>query len=243
MSLFLCLADLFFIGSVFGWVLEVFFRKFFSSGNPEHRWINPGFCAGPYLPLYGTGLCVLYLLAALGDLEGWGTSAQGKAILFVFMAVSMTVIEYIGGLIALKAFHLRLWDYTAMWGNIQGLVCPLFSFFWAVLGAVYYFLIHPYVLDALHWLAENLAFSFVIGFFFGVFTVDLCYSAQLAARLRKFARETGIEVRLENLKAHAQSVEDQIRQRHHFFLPFLRRRSLAGALKRLREQHGSKEKH
>ena len=99
------------------------------------------------------------------------------------------------------------------------------------------------MLDALHWLAENLAFSFVIGFFFGVFTVDLCYSAQLAARLRKFARETGIEVRLENLKAHAQSVEDQIRQRHHFFLPFLRRRSLAGALKRLREQHGSKEKH
>ena len=47
MSLFLTLADLFFIGSVFGWVLELFFRHWFSSSNPEHRWINPGFCVGP----------------------------------------------------------------------------------------------------------------------------------------------------------------------------------------------------
>ena len=56
MSVFLTLAYLFFIGSVFGWVLELFFRKFFSSSNPEHKWINPGFCTGPYLPIYGCGL-------------------------------------------------------------------------------------------------------------------------------------------------------------------------------------------
>jgi len=36
---------------VFGWVLELLFRRFFSGTNPEHRWINPGFCVGPYLPL------------------------------------------------------------------------------------------------------------------------------------------------------------------------------------------------
>lgn len=65
MSLFLTLAYLFFIGSVFGWVLELFFRKFFSSANPKHKWINPGFCVGPYVPLYGSGLCILCLMAAL----------------------------------------------------------------------------------------------------------------------------------------------------------------------------------
>ena len=47
MSLFLTLAYLFFIGSVFGWVLELLFRKFFSRSNPEHKWINPGFCVRP----------------------------------------------------------------------------------------------------------------------------------------------------------------------------------------------------
>ena len=67
MSVLLALADLFFIGSVSGWVFELFFLMFFSSSNPEHKWINPGFCIGPYVPLYGFGLCILYVLALLGD--------------------------------------------------------------------------------------------------------------------------------------------------------------------------------
>ena len=44
MNFILTLAYLFFVGSISGWVLELFFRKWFSSSNPEHKWINPGFC-------------------------------------------------------------------------------------------------------------------------------------------------------------------------------------------------------
>lgn len=65
MNFFLTLAFLFFIGSTIGWGIEVIFRRFFSSANPERKWINPGFLNGPYLPLYGFGLCFLYLLASL----------------------------------------------------------------------------------------------------------------------------------------------------------------------------------
>ena len=67
MSILLKLCFLFFVGSVSGWVAELLFRRFFSSANPERKWINPGFCIGPYLPLYGVGLCLLYLIAALGE--------------------------------------------------------------------------------------------------------------------------------------------------------------------------------
>ena len=56
MNIFLSLAFLFFVGSTFGWVLELLFRRFFSSNNPERKWIDPGFCVGPDLPLYGSGL-------------------------------------------------------------------------------------------------------------------------------------------------------------------------------------------
>ena len=61
MNTFLKLAFLFYIGSSLGWVLELFFRRFISGNNPERKWINPGFMVGPYVPLYGTGLCILYL--------------------------------------------------------------------------------------------------------------------------------------------------------------------------------------
>ena len=56
---------LFFIGCIMGWCIEVIFRKFFSKSNPSHKWINPGFLIGPYLPLYGSGLVVLYLLTPI----------------------------------------------------------------------------------------------------------------------------------------------------------------------------------
>ena len=78
MNFILTLAYLFFVGSISGWVLELFFRKWFSSSNPEHKWINPGFCTGPYLPIYGFGLCALYLLALLGRETGLDGSIQGR---------------------------------------------------------------------------------------------------------------------------------------------------------------------
>ena len=114
MSVFLTLAYLFFIGSVFGWVLELFFRKFFSSSNPEHKWINPGFCTGPYLPIYGCGLCVLYLLASLGERWDAGSSVGGRLLLFLLMALSMTAIEYLAGLALLKWAKLRARSITSL---------------------------------------------------------------------------------------------------------------------------------
>ena len=63
MSLFLVLTFLFFVGSVAGWVLELFYRRFFSRNNPERKWINPGFLTGPYLPLYGFSLVILFSLS------------------------------------------------------------------------------------------------------------------------------------------------------------------------------------
>ena len=235
MNLALVLAYLFFIGSVLGWVLELFFRKFFSGSNPEHKWINPGFCVGPYLPLYGSGLCILYLLAMAGTVNGLEESNVGRALLFVGMAVSMTLIEYIAGLISVKIFKVRLWDYSKCWGNIQGLICPLFSFFWAVLGAVYYFFVHPHILNALAWLSRNLAFSFVIGFFFGVFTIDVVYSANIVARLKRFADENGVIVRYEDLKAQIRSARERASQRVYFFLAFQTDRPLAEHLLEARQ--------
>lgn len=201
MNLFLILAFLFFIGSVSGWLLELLFRRYFSSSNPERKWINPGFCIGPYLPLYGVGLCVLYLLASL-NIFSMIDPVFNKALIFILMAVCMTAVEYIAGIISVKVFKIRLWDYSNEWGNIQGIICPKFSLIWALLGSVYYFLIHPYILNSLKWLSQNLAFSFVIGLFFGIFIIDAVKSAQLITKLKRFADEKDVIVKYEHLKEY-----------------------------------------
>ena len=226
MSLFLILAFLFFMGSVSGWVLELFFRRFISKANPERKWINPGFCTGPYVPLYGVGLCIMCLIVSLEKYSLIQSPFWNRIVLFLAAAAAMTLIEYVAGIMCLKVAKVRLWDYSDEWGNIKGIICPKFSLAWAVLVAVYYFLIHPHILDALTWLSHNLAFSFVIGLFFGVFLIDVVNSAQLVVKLKKFAEENEIIVRYENIKAHIRSAQDKAKQRHHFFYPFRSERSL-----------------
>ena len=165
-----------------------------------------------------------------------------RVLLFVLMALMMTIIEYIAGLMALKWLKVRLWDYTNEWGNIGGLICPKLSFFWALLSALYYFLIHPYILDGLRWLSENLAFSFFIGFFFGVFVIDVVYSTQIIVKMKRYAEENEIVVEVERLKEHIRRAEAEAKERTHFILPFHASRSLAEYLKEAIEAQEKKRK-
>ena len=240
MSIFLTLAYLFLIGSVCGWVLELLFRNL---AYRHQKWINPGFCTGPYLPIYGFGLCTLYLLASL-DVEGMsGNPIVNKILLFVLMAAGMTLIEYVAGIFCLKCLKVRLWDYSDQWGNIQGIICPLFSAAWAVLSAVYFFLIHPYILSGLQWLSQNLAFSFFIGMFFGVFLIDVIHSANLVIKLKRFAEEHGVIVRYEALKAHILLLHEKNREKYRFFRPFREIQPLSKYLEEIQEQLEKRIRH
>lgn len=235
MNILLIYAFLFFMGSLIGWVLELVFRHWFSKANPEHRWINPGFCIGPYVPLYGCGLCILYFMASIIE----KTSIHGITeylIALVLIAVELTVLEYIAGIFLIRVANVRLWDYSMLWGNINGLICPLFTFFWTVLGVFYYFGIHPYILDALAWLASNLAFSFFIGMFYGVFIIDLSYSIHFVARVRKFADEKGIIVRYEELKRITYERRRERQERINFFRSLPRSERLPEALELYRQR-------
>lgn len=231
MSVFLVLAFLFFVGSMTGWVLELLFRRFISSSNPERKWINPGFCTGPYIPLYGFGLCVMFLMASLERYQSVAGLFGNKLLLFSVAAIILTALEYVAGILCMKITNLRLWDYTNQWGNIQGIICPKFSLLWVALGAVYYFLIHPHILGSLEWLSDNLAFSFVIGLFFGVFIIDVVHSSQIVVRLRKFAEDNDVILRYEAIKAQIRSMQDASDQKPQFFRPFGNERSLNELLK------------
>lgn len=226
MKLSLALAFLFFVGSVAGWVMELLFRRFLSRANPERKWINPGFCTGPYVPLYGFGLCVLFLITSLEERAFLADPLWNRLLLFGMSAVAMTAIEYIAGILCLKVAKVRLWDYSDDWGNIQGIICPKFSLIWALLGGAYAFLIHPRILKALYWLSNNLAFSFFIGLFFGVFLLDVIHSAQLVVKLKRFADEHQVILRYERVKSHIRAVHEQTAQQYHFFQPFRSERPL-----------------
>ncbi|MBR4436610.1 MAG: putative ABC transporter permease [Spirochaetales bacterium] len=218
MSIFLVLTFLFFVGSIIGWALELLWRRFFSQNNPERKWLNPGFLNGPYLPLYGLSLCILFSLSFIR--VTWVSDRWfQETILFIIMALCITVMEYVAGLIFIKGMHIKLWDYSKNKFNIQGIICLQYTFYWYLLSAVYYFLIHPRILEWLYWFTGHLAFCFVIGFFYGVFTIDVCYTFKLSTRIREFAREKQIEIRYEILKELMRKHREELKEKRSFLFP------------------------
>ena len=195
MDLFLTILFLFSLGSVFGWILELFYRRIFST----KKWINPGFLVGPCLPLYGFGLILLYLLALIRP-DFIPNDFWRSAVTVVSMGAAMTLIEFFAGLIFIQGMKIKLWDYSDRRGNIMGIVCPQFSVYWTLLGAGYKFLIHPFFARAVSWLFAHFAFIFVVGMFYGVLLVDVCWSFRVMAKIRAFAKEHAIVVRLEEFK-------------------------------------------
>lgn len=183
MKILVTIATLFVIGSVTGYIIELFFRRFVS----QKRWVNPGFMVGPYIPLYGFGTVILYGFSNI-DLSGFGI-AKWLNILIVILAIgiSLTLIELIGGLIFIKGFKMKLWDYSNQWGNFKGLICPLFSAIWLGVGVAYYFLLNPVLVKALYFIYEYPLYVFFVGTVVGMMIVDFCYSLHVGFLIKKYA--------------------------------------------------------
>lgn len=190
-QIFLDIVFLFFFGACAGWVLELLFRKFFSGSNPEHKWLNPGFLFGPCVPLYGIGTVVLFGMSLVEDavFGSFSGSVGYYFVMFFIMALVMTLIEYLVGLLSIHVMGIRLWDYSHCWGNIQGIICPLFTFFWGVLSLAYYFLLYPRLRKLVEWFVAHPLASFMVGVCFGIFLIDLCFSIHLGAVVQKKAAE------------------------------------------------------
>ena len=180
---------LFFCGSLIGWLIELLFRRIVHG-----KWVNPGFLVGPYLPIYGFSLCGMTFVYNL--CEGFNFSFFGSDILIIVcMGLFITLLELIGGLSFTYGGGVKLWDYSECWGNYKGIICPLFTFIWTVVSGIYYFLLADPVMGMIVWFSNHLAFSFFVGFFYGIFILDFVYSTKLFIKLRKFAKDNDLIIR------------------------------------------------
>ena len=179
-------STLFVIGSLIGWVIELFFRRFVS----QKKWVNPGFLTGPYLPIYGCGVVILYVLSSINI--PISNHIVNVVVRILLIGVGMTLVEFIAGLIFIKGFKAKLWDYSDRKGNIMGIICPTFSLIWLAVGSLYYFLLNPFLVEGLTWISENLIYTYFIGAFMGMMLVDFSYSIHLATKLKEVKEAQGL---------------------------------------------------
>lgn len=198
---------IFMVGAVGGWILELFYRRFVSL----KKWINPGFLNGPYLPMYGCGAVMLYC-ACFIPVPKW--------CLVLILAVLLTLLEYITGLIFIKGLKIKLWDYSNQFGNVQGIICPLYSFFWTVVAALFVYLLYEPLYVMASWSSDKTWMIFLLGAFYGVFIVDICVSFNVSLKIRKAAKRLKEIVHYEELKAAINERRQKNMVRRRFLFSF-----------------------
>lgn len=117
---------IFFIGCFIGWLYE---EIFYYVG--EGIIVNRGFLYGPYLPVYGVGAVLIYLLL--------NRFKKYPLLVFLLSFIITGIVEYLTGLWMWEVYHKRWWDYTGLFLNIDGYVCfrSLFTFAVASLTLIY----------------------------------------------------------------------------------------------------------
>ena len=220
MKIFITLCLLFIVGGTCGWAIELFFRRFV-----HKKWVNPGFLAGPCLPLYGTGVVFLYIICSL-DYSFIANEVWRAVFVIALITVVMTLVEYVTGLIFIVGLKVKLWDYSKRPGNIQGIICPLFTFFWGVIGAAYCLFVHPLLMKAVAWINLNEIYSFFIGMYYGILVIDIFYSFNVVNKIRAWAKEKNVTVKLEEFRLSVKLKAEQIKQKTNFLLSFKTKNSL-----------------
>ena len=103
---------LFFTFSFLGWCVEVALKY-----RQYHRFINRGFLAGPWLPIYGSGATLITV--GVGLLPR-AEASYGATFLISFVLCG--AVEYAVSWFMEKRFHARWWDYSQKPMNLNGRV-------------------------------------------------------------------------------------------------------------------------
>ena len=155
----------FVIGSLLGWIIEFFYRRIVS----QKKWGNPGFLKGPYLPLYGFGFSILYIVSNIKLPFNFYLSLIIKTISFSLFVI---LLELFSGLILQKKFHLKLWDYSSRKFNYKGIICPLYSLYWILGGLIYLLVIHSFFQKMISAINTFQLGYFFIGIIFGSIIIE-----------------------------------------------------------------------
>lgn len=160
----------FFIYSILGWLMESTINTF-----KQRTFINRGFLLGPYCPIYGAGMCVIYL----------SCFSVRNHLFWVFIngMCFATLLEYVTGYTMEKLFSARWWNYSRYKYNLHGYICLHISLEWGLLSVLFISFIHPVIQNLVLRLPLYPGHAVLI-FLCALFFLDCIYSISVAFKLR-----------------------------------------------------------
>lgn len=159
---FLNTAMMFIAFSFIGWVYECLLWII-----QDGLFVNRGTMYGPWIPIYGVGGIVIITIV---------NRFYKRPMVCFFMTMAVCApIEYVGAWVLWKTRHLKYWDYSGYFLNIQGRVCLEGILVFAILGSVGIYIVAPMLDTYLNRIPKRTR-TVICAALFAVFLIDLCLS-------------------------------------------------------------------
>ncbi len=182
----------FYFYCIFGWVFESIYVSL-----RTHKLTNRGFMKGPWLPLYGSG-AILVLLVTLPYAD------HPVGVYFAGM-IAATILEYITGVVMVKLFRVRYWDYSYKKIQFQGHICLSSSLAWGGLSLLMVYVIHPPIVKFIAMWNENVVNILT-------FIVTICMAYDFANAFREAMDLRALIIQAEELKKRMEEVVAEKRE-------------------------------
>jgi uncharacterized membrane protein len=122
------------IYSFLGYLVEVLYGLI-TKGVIESR---QSFLYGPFCAIYGFGaICMILPLKKI--------NSSNRITTFLISGVIGCIVEYLVSWFGETFMHVKWWDYSSYFLNINGRVCLYFGIFWGILGLLLMEIINPRV--------------------------------------------------------------------------------------------------
>jgi len=157
---------LFYLCSLIGYIYEMLLCLI-----DNGKFLSHGILYGPWLPIYGTGAIIIFLLRKY---------RKRPLVIFLLSFILSGLLELFCGYLLLNFLNIRLWDYRGWFLNIDGFVCFFSAFIFGCGGIFIIYFLLPIIEKIikkckrknLKVLLSGLTILFIIDFIFTIFKLN-----------------------------------------------------------------------
>ena len=133
------LLNCFFIYSFLGFLLESIFNLITIKN------FESGILFGPWTPIYGVGAILTIRISNKIFKNMHKSKVTETIITFLILTLTLTLIEWLGGTLIEKLFHITMWNYQNFTFNIGKYITIEMALAWGIISILVIYFIKPII--------------------------------------------------------------------------------------------------
>lgn len=125
----------FFLYSIIGYLFEKTFLLIAHNGG------NSGYLYGMWTPVYGFGIILIIIISNFVFKNIKKNKIIQSFIIFIWVCLALTIIEWLGGIAIEYFFHITFWNYSHFKLSMGKYVALEISFIWGILSLLFIYIL------------------------------------------------------------------------------------------------------